>query len=272
MTFWLARAGRDRRACLSRGASSFHPAIRNPSAWSLSAASSGLPLLLTEMALLAEEITELGMGIACNTRNITAFAAALRTMADMPTESWRMSVKSLFPSAQARKLPGGMGRGAGAALRGSPRGYQTTSNGMRIEERHYDEHEMHRLCNGRELLLPDSRVTPCRQQTTQDSTDVLIVTTETFQNKQDAQLFCDNNKITFIDASERIKVSFSNSMQIGFPTEISVATMGQFAPQRDHSTSLYRDHLHRRRHPDNRIAGGSRRDAVVPRRQILRRV
>lgn len=63
------------------------------------AASSGLPLLLTEMAFLADEVTKLGMGMACNTRDTAAFASALRRIADMPAEDMRLMSERAFSQA-----------------------------------------------------------------------------------------------------------------------------------------------------------------------------
>jgi glycosyltransferase involved in cell wall biosynthesis len=100
------------------------------------AASSGLPLLLTEMALLADEITELGMGIACNTRNITAFAAALRTMADMPTEELKeMSEKAFSQAHRLANSPAEWGAELVRLYEEVLGDTQTTSNEMRISER-----------------------------------------------------------------------------------------------------------------------------------------
>ncbi|MDH4440001.1 MAG: glycosyltransferase [Rhizobium sp.] len=44
------------------------------------AAASGIPLILTEMAFLADEVIEYGIGITCNTQNVALFAEALRDM------------------------------------------------------------------------------------------------------------------------------------------------------------------------------------------------
>lgn len=60
------------------------------------AAASGIPLILTDMAFLADEVVERGMGIACNTQDNAAFAAALRAMAGMAPEAMRgMSERAL---------------------------------------------------------------------------------------------------------------------------------------------------------------------------------
>jgi glycosyltransferase involved in cell wall biosynthesis len=48
------------------------------------ASSSGLPVILTSQALLAQEIVENQLGAACNTRDVAAFVAVLKSFADMP--------------------------------------------------------------------------------------------------------------------------------------------------------------------------------------------
>lgn len=60
-----------------------------------------------------------------------------------------------------------------------------------------------------------------------DSTDILIVVTETFRNIQDARSFCDRNRITLIDASEKLKVLFQQLDLKQFSHRISIATMGR---------------------------------------------
>ena len=60
------------------------------------AAGSGVPLVLTEMAFLADEVVERGMGVACNTQDNAAFAEALRTMAAMPFEDMRRMSEKAF--------------------------------------------------------------------------------------------------------------------------------------------------------------------------------
>lgn len=60
------------------------------------AAASGVPLVLTEMAFLADEVVERGMGIACNTQDNAALAAALRDMAGLPLDEMRMMSQSAF--------------------------------------------------------------------------------------------------------------------------------------------------------------------------------
>lgn len=60
------------------------------------AAASGVPIILTEMAFLADEIVARGMGLACNTQDSAAFAAALRAMADMPVEDMRRMSQKTF--------------------------------------------------------------------------------------------------------------------------------------------------------------------------------
>lgn len=60
------------------------------------AAASGVPIVLTEMAFLADEIVARGMGLACNTQDIAAFAQALRSVADMPAEEMRRMSQRAF--------------------------------------------------------------------------------------------------------------------------------------------------------------------------------
>lgn len=59
-------------------------------------AASGLPLLLTETALLAQETVEQKIGVACDTRNIPAFADALRLMAEKPSDEVRAMSERAF--------------------------------------------------------------------------------------------------------------------------------------------------------------------------------
>jgi glycosyltransferase involved in cell wall biosynthesis len=60
------------------------------------AAASGVPLILTEMAFLADEVVERGMGIACNTRSNAVFAEALRTLSAMPFDEMQQMSKNAF--------------------------------------------------------------------------------------------------------------------------------------------------------------------------------
>jgi glycosyltransferase involved in cell wall biosynthesis len=62
------------------------------------AAGSGIPLVLTEMAFLADEVVECGIGVACNTQNISSFAAALRKMAEAPSDEMRAMSEKAFES------------------------------------------------------------------------------------------------------------------------------------------------------------------------------
>jgi glycosyltransferase involved in cell wall biosynthesis len=48
------------------------------------ASSSGLPVILTNQALLAEEIVRNELGAACDTRDVVAFADVLTSFAEMP--------------------------------------------------------------------------------------------------------------------------------------------------------------------------------------------
>ena len=73
------------------------------------AAGSGIPLVLTEMAFLADEVVECGIGVACNTQNIFSFAAALRKMAEAPSDEMRAMSEKAFES--------------GLMLANSPRGW-----------------------------------------------------------------------------------------------------------------------------------------------------
>lgn len=60
------------------------------------AAASGVPLILTEMAFLADEVVACGMGIACNTRSNAVFADALRTLSAMPFDEIQRMSKNAF--------------------------------------------------------------------------------------------------------------------------------------------------------------------------------
>ncbi|WP_411035889.1 glycosyltransferase family 4 protein [Shinella sp. BYT-45] len=62
------------------------------------AAASGIPLILTDMAFLADDVVKRGMGIACNTQDNAAFAAALRELAAMPPETMRRMSERAFAS------------------------------------------------------------------------------------------------------------------------------------------------------------------------------
>lgn len=60
------------------------------------AAASGLPLVLTDMAFLADEVVERGMGMACNTQNATIFAEALSNIAGLPEPEMRAMSERAF--------------------------------------------------------------------------------------------------------------------------------------------------------------------------------
>lgn len=60
------------------------------------AAASGLPLVLTDMAFLADEVVERGMGIACNTQDNVVFAEALRGLAGLPIDEMRAMSERAF--------------------------------------------------------------------------------------------------------------------------------------------------------------------------------
>lgn len=62
------------------------------------AAASGLPLILTDMAFLADEVVERGMGIACNTQNNATFADALSHIAGLPEREMRAMSERAFAS------------------------------------------------------------------------------------------------------------------------------------------------------------------------------
>lgn len=72
------------------------------------AAASGIPLILTEMALLADEVTGQEIGLTCNTQDIEAFAAVLRKMAAMDREEIRrMSEKAYSRAISMANTPEG---------------------------------------------------------------------------------------------------------------------------------------------------------------------
>lgn len=59
------------------------------------ASQSGIPVILSDKAYLAEEMAAAGIGIACNTADTHAFSAAIRRLLDMPREEIRaMSEKA----------------------------------------------------------------------------------------------------------------------------------------------------------------------------------
>lgn len=63
------------------------------------AAGSGVPIIITESALLANEIVSRGIGTACNTQNIRLFADCLRTFDSQDNSTIRrMSEKAFLPN------------------------------------------------------------------------------------------------------------------------------------------------------------------------------
>ncbi|RKE77542.1 glycosyltransferase [Rhizobium sp. AG855] len=65
------------------------------------AAASGIPLILTEMAFLAEEVIKDGTGITCNTQDVAHFAAALHSMDTMAREDIRQMSERAYARAIA---------------------------------------------------------------------------------------------------------------------------------------------------------------------------
>ncbi len=53
------------------------------------ASRSGIPVILSDKAYLADEMAAAGVGIACDTSNVDLFAAALRRIAEMPRDDIR---------------------------------------------------------------------------------------------------------------------------------------------------------------------------------------
>ena len=83
-TGWLDRAGIAVHIATARA---LVMPSRYPEPFGLVAAEaslSGLPVIAAQTALLAPEIAEYGLGLSCDTRDIAAFAAAMREIADMP--------------------------------------------------------------------------------------------------------------------------------------------------------------------------------------------
>jgi len=60
------------------------------------ASRSGLPVILSTNALLSAEFVQAGLGFACDTRDIEAFAATIRHVADMPAEEVRAMSELAF--------------------------------------------------------------------------------------------------------------------------------------------------------------------------------
>lgn len=65
------------------------------------AAASGIPLILTEMALLADEVLQIGIGLTCNTQDVRSFAATLQDIKDMPREDMRRMSEMAYAGAIA---------------------------------------------------------------------------------------------------------------------------------------------------------------------------
>lgn len=63
------------------------------------AAASGVPLILTDMAFLADEVVKSAIGITCNTQDVARFAAALREMQNMPRDDMRMMSERAYSGA-----------------------------------------------------------------------------------------------------------------------------------------------------------------------------
>ena len=62
------------------------------------AAASGIPVILTEMAFLADEIRQLGIGLSCNTQDMGELGNALTTMAEMPSQDIMSMSERAFAS------------------------------------------------------------------------------------------------------------------------------------------------------------------------------
>lgn len=62
---------------------------------------SGLPVIATQHAFIGQELAAAGLGIACETRDTSLFADALRSLADMPSETMRRLSERAF----GRSLP-----------------------------------------------------------------------------------------------------------------------------------------------------------------------
>jgi glycosyltransferase involved in cell wall biosynthesis len=65
------------------------------------AAASGIPLILTEMALLADEVRRIGIGFTCVTQDVERFAETLRAVKTMPREDMRRMSERAFEGAIA---------------------------------------------------------------------------------------------------------------------------------------------------------------------------
>lgn len=99
--------GRQDRAGVARALSQARVAVM-PSRWSepfglvaLEAVGSGVPVILSERALMAEEIAEAGFGLAMDTANVSAFASAL---ARLHGDDTRVEAMSRAGHARYREL------------------------------------------------------------------------------------------------------------------------------------------------------------------------
>ncbi len=72
----------------------------------MEASLSGIPVLISKKAYLADEIAAAGIGLACDTSDPDAFAAAIRKLAEAPTEEIRaMSEKAYRRTAKLSTTP-----------------------------------------------------------------------------------------------------------------------------------------------------------------------
>jgi glycosyltransferase involved in cell wall biosynthesis len=65
------------------------------------AAASGIPLILTEMALLADEVLRIGIGFTCNTQDVGRFASTLSDVKNMPREDVKRMSERAYAGAIA---------------------------------------------------------------------------------------------------------------------------------------------------------------------------
>ena len=94
-TGWMDR---DQIRTVAAGARALVMPSRYPEPFGLVAAEaslSGLPVILAQSALLAPEIAAKGIGLACDTRDPAAFAAAIARLRDLPADALRdMSLRA----------------------------------------------------------------------------------------------------------------------------------------------------------------------------------
>lgn len=62
------------------------------------AAGSGIPVILTKMAFLADDVEELGIGLTCNTQDIAEFADTLVRITDLPQDEMQAMSERAFAS------------------------------------------------------------------------------------------------------------------------------------------------------------------------------